>query len=96
MVSFVYSFLVSDWSLADKINQESGNRKQNLELFFKNRSYMSVCIWFINMYKHKYTCIRTYKHNKEKITSEFDENFKTLDNSSGNFILSFNKPTVYY
>ena len=64
IVSFVYSFLVSDWSL--KTNQKSGDGKQNLRLFFKDRPYISVCILFTNSYKRKNTCIRTYKYNTEK------------------------------
>ena len=37
---------------------------------------MNVCILFTNSYKHKYTCIRIYKHNTEKISSETDRILK--------------------
>ena len=37
---------------------------------------MNNFILFTNSYKHKYTCIRTYKHNTEKISSETDRILK--------------------
>ena len=48
-----------------------------LQLLFEDRSFMSVCILFTNSYKHKYTCISTYKHDTEKYLVN-RQNFKTL------------------
>ena len=53
-------------------DQSEARKWKSLRLFFKDRSYMSVCILFPISYKQKYSCICTYKYNTEILSCETD------------------------